>query len=50
MMMGNDGPFSEESSSYQKAEFAVSISSPQWASEDGNKPPRAIEILEEGNR
>jgi hypothetical protein len=49
MMIGSDGPFSEESPLDQKVEFAVSVSSSEWTSEDGDKPPRAIEVLEEGN-
>ena len=49
MMMGGGAPFSEQGPLEQKVEFAVRVSSPQWAGEDGNKPPRAIEVLEEGN-
>lgn len=58
-MMGSSGPFFEEGPAElelvplgdldQKQEFAVSISSSKWISEDGSRPPRAIEVLEEGN-
>lgn len=49
MTMGEGGQFSEEGLLDQKVEFAVSVSSLPWAIEDGDKPPRAIEVLEEGN-